>query len=190
MYPVTISTDCLSLREFRPDDVDGVLAIYGDPKVAEHMSFEPRNREQVEATITSVIEAAHADPRDEFSLAGVLPDDTVVAYARLAIDRQHPAQSSGQIGFALRADQWGRGLGGEVVRLLLSLGFGELGLYRIWGARSPLNEASARVMTKLGMIEEGTIRGHILVRGQWRDSVVHSILKPEWETGSGFRMDR
>lgn len=35
-------------------------------------------------------------------------------------------------------------------------------------------------MNKLGMIEEGTIRGHIRVRGTWRDSVVHSILKDEW----------
>jgi RimJ/RimL family protein N-acetyltransferase len=35
-------------------------------------------------------------------------------------------------------------------------------------------------MTKLGMVEEGRIRGHLLVRGAWRDSVVHSILEDEW----------
>ncbi|MEU9836316.1 hypothetical protein AB0D67_32675 [Streptosporangium sp. NPDC048047] len=39
--------------------------------------------------------------------------------ARLGTGAQHPGQSSGQIGFALRADQWGQGLGGDVVRLLL-----------------------------------------------------------------------
>ena len=73
-----------------------------------------------------------------------------------------------------------RGLGSEVVHLLLRLGFDELDLYRIWGARSPDNEASARLMTKIGMVEEGTIRGHIRVRDGYRDSVVHSILRPQW----------
>ncbi|MFG1748930.1 GNAT family N-acetyltransferase [Streptosporangium sandarakinum] len=180
MYPVMITSARVGLREFTPDDVDALTAIYGDPEVTEHMSFEPRSREQVEATITAVTGAAQAVPRTEYSLAAVRPDGDLIAFARLAVDTQHPGQSSGQIGFALRADQWGQGLGGDVVRLLLRLGFDELGLYRVWGARSPLNEASARVMGRLGMVEEGRIRGHLKVRGRWRDSVVHSILAPEW----------
>ncbi|WP_131736946.1 GNAT family N-acetyltransferase [Actinomadura roseirufa] len=98
----------------------------------------------------------------------------------MAVDAQHPGQSSAQLGFALRADQWGRGLGIETVRLLLRLGFEELGLHRLWGARSPDNTTSARLMAKLGMIEEGRIRDHLKVRGAWRDSVVHSILEAEW----------
>jgi len=32
-----------------------------------------------------------------------------------------------------------------------------------------------------GMIEEGTIRGHLYTGGAWRDSVVHSILREEFE---------
>lgn len=105
----------------------------------------------------------------------------VIGFARLAVDTQHPGQSSGQLGFALRASHWGRGLGAATVRLLLRLGFDELGLYRLWGARSPENVVSARLMTALGMVEEGRIRGHIRVRGRWRDSVVHSILADEWQ---------
>ena len=43
-----------------------------------------------------------------------------------------------------------------------------------------LGEASARLMSRLGMREEGRIRHHVFVRGAWRDSVVHSILEDEW----------
>ncbi|MEV0041308.1 GNAT family protein, partial [Streptomyces sp. NPDC050804] len=68
----------------------------------------------------------------------------------------------------------------ETVRLLLGLGFEDLDLHRIWGARSPLNTASARTMAAAGMVEEGTIREHILKNGRWRDSVVHAILDREW----------
>ncbi|GAA4241910.1 GNAT family protein [Actinomadura meridiana] len=178
MYPVFITGEGVSLREFTPDDVDAVFAVYGDPLVVEHLSFDPRTREQVTATLTSVIEAARQSPRREYSLAVVVGGE-VIGFARLAVDAQHPGQSSGQLGFALRADRWGQGLGLETVRLLLRLGFGELGLHRLWGARSPGNHVSGQLMTKLGMIEEGTIRGHIRVGGIWRDSVVHSILDDE-----------
>ncbi|SPL88408.1 acetyltransferase, GNAT family [[Actinomadura] parvosata subsp. kistnae] len=161
--------------------MDALLAIYGDPRVTEHMSFEPRTREQVETIIAGVASSAQAEPRMDYSLAAVLPDEELVAIARIAVEVGHPQQNSAQIGFALRADRWGHGLGVEVVRLLLQLGFEQLGVYRIWGARSPENAASARTMAKAGMVEEGVIRGHLrLADGRWRDSVVHSILAPEW----------
>ncbi|WP_433464087.1 GNAT family N-acetyltransferase [Spirillospora sp. CA-128828] len=179
MYPVSITGEGVALCEFTADDVNAVLNVYGDPVVVEHLSFEPRTREQVAATLASVIDAAKQDPRHEYSLAAVAAGE-VVGFARLAVDAQHPGQSSGQLGFALCADRWGQGLGAETVRLLLRLGFGVLGLHRLWGARSPGNVTSARVMTKLGMVEEGRIRDHIRVRGAWRDSVVHSILEDEW----------
>ncbi|GLZ16244.1 N-acetyltransferase [Actinomadura sp. NBRC 104425] len=181
MFPVLITDERgVTLREFTTDDVDAVLAVYGDPKVTEHLSFEPRNRDQVTATLNSVTAAARSQPRTEYSLA-VVVDGEVIGFARLAVDTQHPGQSSAQLGFALRASHWGRGLGTATVRLLLRLGFQELGLHRLWGARSPDNVVSARLMTSLGMIEEGRIRGHIRVQGRWRDSVVHSILADEWQ---------
>jgi RimJ/RimL family protein N-acetyltransferase len=36
-------------------------------------------------------------------------------------------------------------------------------------------------MNAAGMIEEGTIRGHLYTRGAWRDSIVHSILREEFD---------
>jgi RimJ/RimL family protein N-acetyltransferase len=185
MYPVTIHGERLNLREFTEDDIDAVLEIYGDPVVTKHLSFEPRNRDQVAATIAAVTKAARDEPRTEYSLAATLTSreagvGQVIGFARLAIDNQHPGQSSAQLGFALRKDAWGQGLGEETVRLLLRLGFDQLELHRLWGARSPANVVSDKLMRKLGMVEEGRIRHHLRIRGQWRDSIVHSILEDEW----------
>ena len=85
------------------------------------------------------------------------------------------------MGFALHPDTWGTGHGTETVHLLLALAFEDLSLHRVWGARSPLNTASARTMAAAGMTEEGTIRGHIQKAGRWRDSVVHAVLADEWK---------
>jgi RimJ/RimL family protein N-acetyltransferase len=179
MYPINRPGPRLALRELTTEDTDAVYAIYGSPKATEHLSFEPRSREQVAEIVARSVTSAEATPRTEYALA-VAERDTgrLIGFGRLALD---PHQQRGAtFGFALNPDAWGVGYGLETVRLLLGLGFEDLGLHRIWGARSPLNEASARTMAAAAMVEEGIIREHIHKAGRWRDSVVHAILDREW----------
>lgn len=179
MYPVSRRSQRLELREFEIDDVDAVLAIYGSPEATQHLSFTPRNRAEVGNILARSIASATETPRSEYALAVIERDSgELIGYGRLALDPHQ--QRAATFGFALHPDWWSRGYGVETVQLLLGLGFEELGLHRIWGARSPLNEASAKTMARAGMVEEGRIRGHIQKAGQWRDSVVHAILSDEW----------
>ncbi|MEV6523945.1 GNAT family protein [Longispora sp. NPDC051575] len=179
MYPVSLAGPRLCLREFSVQDVAGIHAIYGDAEATRHLSFEPRSAEEVENLIARVIALAGEEPRAEYSLAAVsCDDDAVVGFARLAVESPHSAT----IGFATRADSWGKGLGTEIVGLLCTLGFEHLGLHRIWAARAPENAPSDRVLRKAGFTEEGRIRAHVHVHGAWRDSVTYSILRPEWES--------
>jgi RimJ/RimL family protein N-acetyltransferase len=182
MYPISRTSARLGLRELTVEDVDAVLAIYGSPEATQHLSFEPRTREQVGQIVARSIASATVKPRTEYVLAVIeRQTDELIGFGRLALD---PHQQRGAtIGFALRPDAWGVGYGLEMVRLLLSVGFDDLGLHRVWGARSPLNEASAKTMRAAGMVEEGTIREHVLKAGRWRDSVVHAILDREWHSG-------
>ncbi|WP_314225216.1 GNAT family N-acetyltransferase [Streptomyces zaehneri] len=179
MHPVIRSSARLYLRELVITDVDPLLAIYGSPGATEHLSFEPRNRDQVEQVVAWSVAEATVTPRTEYALAVVESETAeLIGSGRLALD---PHQHRGAtMGFALRPDVWGRGYGVEMVRLLVSVGFNDLKLHRIWGARSPLNEASAKTMSAVGMVEEGTIREHVLKAGEWRDSVVHAILDREF----------
>ncbi|MCM2392575.1 GNAT family N-acetyltransferase [Streptomyces albipurpureus] len=179
MYPVNRGSARLILRECQIGDVEAVYAIYGDAEVTRHLSFEPRSKDDVDAIVTRGIAAATVTPRSEYALAVVERDsNALVGVGRLALDPHQ--QSACTFGFALRADVWGKGFGRETVDLLLGLAFEELALHRVWGARSPLNSASASTMAAAGMVEEGTIRGHIQKSGVWRDSVVHAILDHEW----------
>ncbi|MFJ8083289.1 GNAT family N-acetyltransferase [Streptomyces sp. NPDC096205] len=179
MYPVSRRGARLGLREVESGDVDAVLAVYGSPRATEHLSFEPRTREQVADIVAGSVASAGADPRTEYALAVVLPEAAeLVGFGRLALDPHQ--QRAATVGFALRPDVWGAGYGVETVRLLLGVAFDDLRLHRVWGARSPHNAASARTMAAVGMTEEGVIREHVLKGGVWRDSVVHAILDREW----------
>ncbi|ADI08004.1 Acetyltransferase including N-acetylase of ribosomal protein-like protein [Streptomyces bingchenggensis BCW-1] len=179
MHPVKRDDARLNLRELTIDDVDPVQAIYGSPEATEHLSFTPRSREEVGGIVARSIASATAKPREEYALAVVERDGgELVGFARLALDPHQ--QRAATIGFALRPDAWGVGYGRETVRLLLSLAFDDLDLHRVWAARAPLNTASEKTLLAAGMTEEGRIRGHVYVRGAWRDSIVYGILREEW----------
>lgn len=182
MCPISRRSQRLVLRELTVDDVDAVHAIYGDAEATKHMSFEPRTRAQVGEIVARSVASASATPRAEYVLA-IVENTTgnLIGFGRIATDPHQPRGAT--FGFALRPSVWGSGYGVESVRLLLGFGFEELRLHRIWGARSPLNRASASTMAKAGMVEEGTIRKHIEKAGKWRDSVVHSMLDDEWTAG-------
>ncbi|GGZ18684.1 N-acetyltransferase [Streptomyces inusitatus] len=186
MYPVTRDDARLSLRELAADDIDAVLAIYGSAEATRHLSFTPRSREEVEGIVSRSIVSATHTPRDEYALAVVERTTTeLIGFARLALDPHQPLAAT--IGFALNPDSWGTGYGRETVRLMLSLAFDDLGLHRVWAARAPLNTDSERTLLAVGMTEEGRIRGHVQVRGEWRDSIVYGILHEEWEAGHKAR---
>ncbi|WP_030818163.1 GNAT family N-acetyltransferase [Streptomyces halstedii] len=164
MYPISRHGRRLHLRELRHDDTDGVFAIYGDARATEHLSFEPRSRDDVEAIIARSITSATMDPRQEYALA-VAEGGTgrLIGFGRLALDPHQPRAAT--FGFALRPD---------------TLAFDDLTLHRVWGARSPRNVASARTLERAGLSEEGYIREHVQRGGRWRDSVTHSILDHEY----------
>ncbi|MGC0417531.1 GNAT family N-acetyltransferase [Embleya sp. AB8] len=133
---VDITGTRLALRELCPNDIDAVLAIYGDEEATRHLSFETRTREQVEAIVERSIASARVDPRTEYATAVTLDGD-LIGFARLALDPHSPRGAT--IGFALRPDTWGNGHGVETVHLLAALAFRHLDLHRIWGARAPMS---------------------------------------------------
>ena len=69
-------------------------------------------------------------------------------------------------------------------RLLLRLGFEELGLHRIIGRCDGRNTASAKVMERLGMRREAHFRQNELVKGEWCDELVYAMLAEEWPAGA------
>ncbi|KPL30608.1 acetyltransferase [Streptomyces anulatus] len=185
MYPISRHSPRLHLRELQPGDAEGLFAIYGDARATEHMSFDPRTRDDVDAIVARSIASAAMEPRQEYALAVTGDGDgRLIGFGRLALDPHQPGAAT--FGFALRPDTWGNGYGTETVRLLLACAFEDLGLHRVWGARSPHNIASARTMRRAGLVEEGRIREHVRRGGRWQDSVTHSILDHEYSATTPY----
>jgi ribosomal-protein-alanine N-acetyltransferase len=177
-YPIRIVGDQVVLREFTLDDVDNVLAIIGDDAVTTWLSFDSRDRAQAVAMIEGTIERARlVEPRTEFYL-GVTKrdDDSVIGFARIGLS----GVQAGKLGYAIAAREWGRGYATDAARALVTYAFKELGLHRTTAAIGPDNVASIAVVQQLGFTREGVLRDHVFTNGQWRDSVLFSVLAHEW----------
>lgn len=91
-----------------------------------------------------------------------------------------PDHGRAEIGYWVGVPYWNRGYVTEAARAVLGFGFESLGLHRIFAMHFTRNPASGRVMQKLGMKHEGTLREHEKKWDVFVDCEVYGILHSEW----------
>jgi len=75
------------------------------------------------------------------------------------------------------------GLNRACKHLLLNHAFGNLACERVELETDARNWKSREAMARMGATEEGTLRSHRITQGgRRRDTVIFSILKPEWDS--------
>ncbi|MBO9623281.1 MAG: GNAT family N-acetyltransferase [Sphingomonas sp.] len=86
-----------------------------------------------------------------------------------------------EIGGTLYAPRVQRtGLNTEAKYMLLRHAFEVLGVNCVQIRTDFLNHASRRAIERLGARMDGVLRGHLILKGHLRDSVVYSIIAHEW----------
>jgi [ribosomal protein S5]-alanine N-acetyltransferase len=75
---------------------------------------------------------------------------------------------------------WGRGYATEAAREAVRYAFADLDLHRVHAAHFRSNPASGRVMQKVGMSYEGTLREHHKKWGEYEDRVEYGLLARDW----------
>ncbi|MEV4759411.1 GNAT family N-acetyltransferase [Micromonospora sp. NPDC049559] len=175
-----IVTSRLLLRPFTVDDVDDVWAYQRQPEVARFMAWEPRDRERSARSVEQMTgEDVLAREGDCLTLAVVWPETgTVVGQVELVwLSEEH---RQGEIGYVFSPRYQGRGLATEAATELLRMGFREFGLHRIIARCSARNEASARLMERLGMRREAHFVHNARHKGEWKEELVYAMLEHEF----------
>jgi len=175
MSSVELRTTRLRLRDFELGDFQAVHAFAADLAVVSYVEWGPNTPEQTQAFLREARASADVSPRRHYALAVVHSDaESLIGAIELrVVSREH---RRGEIGYVLAHEWWGHGYATEATRRLLAFGFKELGMHKISATCDPENGASVAVLTKNGMQQEGVLRDHVYVRGQWRDRLLVSII--------------
>lgn len=177
-YP--IATERLRLRPFSRGDVDAVFAYRSRDDVTRWLIDTPTTREAcAEVVQARVGQIAWAGEGDKIVLAVERPDDMAMMGEVSLILRSVESRQA-EIGYIFHPDYYGHGYATEAARALLGLAFDIAGVHRVYARCHARNEASSKVMSRLGMRQEAHFREHILHRGQWDEELIHAILEDEW----------
>ena len=79
----------------------------------------------------------------------------------------------------------GKGIAREATLSILSYGFNDLGLNRIYLFTETENKAAQKLFDKVGFVKEGCLKNDILSHGKYADRYVYAILKEDWEKTNG-----
>lgn len=176
ILPETIETDRLLLRPWALSDVDDVFAYAQDPEWSRFLRLLPRPYRRSDAE--QFVARQLLLDRSVHTAWAIEREGSVIGGTGLRIKPEHRLA---ELGYSIAKAQWNRGYCSEAARAVIDAAFRALPeLNRVHARADRRNEASQRVMEKVGMTREGLFRMSRVERGEVFDEVWYAIIRPEW----------
>lgn len=86
---------------------------------------------------------------------------------------------TGELGYYVLPEYWGRGLATNAVREICDHVFAHTDIIRIYAEPFADNAASCRVLEKAGFTFEGTLRANAVKNGKVRDMRMYALIRPQ-----------
>ena len=144
-----IVTERLTLRFPQSDEARAIWERVSDATFPRYLPWaQVESLAETEARLSDI--QAAWDSGDSYCF-GVHTRDSSELIGHATISRSDASGEAWSIAFMIDSNVRGRGFAAEAAHALLDLGFARLGAKRIWAGASPSNDASLRVIEKLGM---------------------------------------
>jgi len=170
----SLETARLILREFSESDIAELVPLIGAREVAATTLRIPHPYEEKHAREF----LATVPKENELRLAIRLRrDGRLCGGMGLHPEMQH---RRAELGYWIGVPFWGNGYATEAAREVVRYGFEKLDLNRIFATHFKGNEKSGRVLQKIGMRHEGSIRQGVLKSGKFIDLEMYSILREDY----------
>jgi len=175
----TLETERLLLRPLTSGDSDRIEELAGDYDVAKSTLNIPHPYPKGSAVqfIESILTS---EKNNKIAMFAITLKDTqlLIGLANLNLAASY---KRGELAYWVGKQYWGKGYGTEAVETLLEYGFNQLNLHRIFAASFTSNPGSWKVMEKIGLKYEGTLKQHVARFGNYYDLAYYGLLKDEYE---------
>ena len=179
LKPVTLEGRYVRLEPLTEHHLPGLLRAGLFPELWRWTTNVVRGPEDFERYLRSALNDAASGTACPFATVSAA-DNQVVGSTRFGnIDA---ANRKTEIGWTWVTPAWQRtGINSEAKLLMLTHAFERWGCIRVELKTAANNWKSRDAMTRLGGVEEGTLRNHMVTEsGRFRDTVYFSIIESEW----------
>jgi RimJ/RimL family protein N-acetyltransferase len=171
--PMTLQANLLTarlaLRPLEPGDSPAIFAIMSDVETMRFWDWPALKEPQTAAEIVAGQIADMVEGRALYWAVALGP--RVIGSCDLSeIDRHH---GRAELGFLFNRAYWGKGYAAEAMAAVVGHAFGALGLERLSARFHAGNDASKRLLERLGFAHEGTLRRHVVRGGERRDCLLY-----------------
>jgi ribosomal-protein-alanine N-acetyltransferase len=178
--PPTLTTDRLVLRPFEDADAGPLFAHASNPNVTRFTLWD--HHKSINDTLAFVRDYArcrYLEGTPEPYAITLASDPDHLPVGALGCFWASQPNATMELGYWLAEPFWGRGLVVEACRAVLAHAFAECGPERMQARVIAGNDASRRVLDKLGFSYEGTMRSSLFRRGAFEDVMYFSLLRGE-----------
>jgi [ribosomal protein S5]-alanine N-acetyltransferase len=180
-----LETRRLILREIIPSDADDLFRIFSDAETMRYWSCRPYTSvEQARLLIEDMAEAMHRGAGIQWALT--LPNDERLI-GKCGYHELRKQHRRGEINYIVAREHWGKGIVSEALRAMLDYGFDYMNLHSVEAGVTPGNDASTRMLGRLGFQLEGHLRESFWAEDMFVDSLIYSLLRIDWDTARSKR---
>jgi ribosomal-protein-alanine N-acetyltransferase len=173
--PAFVDTQRLRLRRPRASDAAAVFAYASDLEVTHYADWPRCMTEEAALAYLEASGSAWSSGEEYFWVVTLAGMDSAIGGASLRV-RDHAAD----FGYVLGRAQWGKGLGTELSRAIVSIACDIPGIRRVWATCDAQNLASARVLEKSGLVREGVLRAYSVrpqISVEPRDALIYAMVR-------------
>jgi ribosomal-protein-alanine N-acetyltransferase len=114
-----------------------------------------------------------------FYVTPLADDDSIIGRVALTGVTRRAFQNA-YLGYFIDVEHQRQGLMTEAVALATGFAFGLAQLHRVQAAVMPNNDASLRVIEKVGFRREGIAEGYLQIAGRWETHILYALTAEEW----------
>lgn len=173
-----IHTERLILRPARLADAEDLYEYCRDPRVARYVLWDAHTSLHQTRSYVRFLMRQYRDAAPSTFVIELEASHKVIG--TIGFLWVQPDNRSAEVGYSLNRDYWNQGIMTEALGAILDFGFTKLNLNRIEAEHDVMNAASGRVMAKVGMQYEGTLRQRIFNKGSFADVALYSMLKEDY----------
>jgi ribosomal-protein-alanine N-acetyltransferase len=177
--PPVLTTARLRLRPFTHDDAAPLFRVFSDEEVVRFWSVAAwTDIAQAEKMIEEALLAYREGGLSRYAIALADTDELIgICNLRGFFEQNRRCE----LGYALGSAHWGRGYAFEALEALLGHAFSALDMNRIEADIDPRNDASARLLGRLGFRQEGYMPERWFVHGKYADTAFYGLLRRYWD---------
>ena len=174
-----ISTERLTLRQFKKSDLEALLVYRNDPDVSRYQGWGASYSSEQATEFIDEMSTREVGQIGWTQLAIELKS-TGETIGDVALNTLEFEPRSAMIGYTLARESWGQGYAIEAVTAVVKHCFENLNMHRIRANCDTRNESSWQLLEKIGCRREAHCIESYLEGETWCDEFEYALLEREW----------